>query len=78
MRLKDIRKYLQEGGFNINITDKYIDIVNYSELGHFDSKSIFVYSNNLTIKIMGNDMKITKLMNKEILIIGNITNIELR
>ena len=78
MQLKDIRNYLIDGGFNINVTDKYVDVINYSRLGHFDSKSILVYSTNLTVKITGDNMKITKLMNKEILIIGNITLIELR
>ena len=78
MHLKDIRNYLMENGFNINVTNKYVDIVNYKELGHFDDRNIFVYSDNMKVKIIGNNMKITKLMDREILIVGSITSIELR
>ncbi|MBR1377225.1 MAG: YabP/YqfC family sporulation protein [Bacilli bacterium] len=78
MRVTDIRKYLLEENLEIRITPKYVDIVNYKELGHFDNKSITIYHNDGNVKISGDSLTISKLLNKEVLIIGDIKNIELR
>ena len=77
MKLKDIRSYLLEGGFNMNITSKYADIVNYKKIGHFDKEKIIIYYDKGTITISGNNMTISKLVFNELLVVGNIKNIEL-
>lgn len=78
MKLSDVRNYLLEKGIEIRITPKYVNVINYKEIGHFDSKNIIIYHENGFIKISGNDMNVSKLMNDEILIVGCINNVELR
>lgn len=78
MKVSDVRKYLLEEGFEIRITPKYVDVINYKELGHFNNKNITIYHSNGNAKISGDNLTISKLMNKEVLIIGTINNIELR
>ena len=78
MKVSDIRKYLLEEVFEIRITPKYVNVVNYKELGHFDNKNITIYHSNGNVRISGDNLTISKLMNREVLIIGTINNIELR
>ena len=77
MKISDIRNYILEGNFEIHLTPKYIDIVNYKELGTFDNNNITIYYDGGFIKISGTNMTINKLMNNEILIVGVINTIEL-
>lgn len=74
----DVRKYILDNGIEIRISPKYIDVVNYKDIGHFDSNNITIYYEDGMIKISGNNLVISKLLNKEILILGNISLIELR
>ena len=78
MNLSDARKYLLEKGFEIRLTNKYIDIINYREIGHFDTNSITIYYDNGSILVHGIDMTINKLMDNEVFIVGKINSIELR
>ena len=78
MKVSDIRKYLLEEVFEIRITPKYVNVFNYKELGHFDNKNITIYHSNGNVRISGDNLTISKLMNREVLIIGTINNIELR
>ena len=78
MSIKDIRNYILEEKFQINLTPNYVDIVNYKDIGTIDNKNITIYYESGSIKITGSNMTVSKLLNKEILIIGNINNIELR
>ena len=78
MKLSDVRNYLLEKCIEIRITPKYVNVINYKDIGHFDNKNIIIYYDDGNIKISGDNMNISKLMNNEILIIGSINNVELR
>lgn len=78
MKVSDVRKYLLEENVEIRITPKYINVVNYTEIGHFDSTKVIIYYNGGNALITGSNLYVSKLMDKEILIIGNVCNIELR
>ena len=78
MNLKDIRNYMLEKNFQINLTPNYVDVENYKDIGTIDNKNITIYHEKGSIKIIGNNMTVSKLLNNEILIVGSITNIELR
>ena len=78
MKLKDVRKYLLEENMEIRITPKYINVVNYESIGHFDTTRVIIYYDGGNVLITGTSLSVSKLMNKEILIFGNINNIELR
>lgn len=73
-----IRSYVKENDFKITILNNKINIVNYKDIGHFDSDRIVVKNEDTDVIIKGNDLVVSKLMNDEILITGDFTNIEFR
>lgn len=76
--LKDLRNYILENKFKINIYENNIDIVNYKEIDHFDDNIIIIRFEKGIITVKGNNLIITKLLEDEILINGEIRNIEFR
>ena len=73
-----IRKYLLENDFKMTLTDGNVDILNYQEISVFDDNHIIIKSNSKFITILGNNLIITKWLADEILVNGEITQIELR
>lgn len=79
MKYKEkLRSYFLENKFKLIYIENKINIVNYESIGHFDSNKILVRKENGTIIVNGNNLVVSKLMNDEILIDGNITSLEFR
>ena len=55
-----------------------LNIVNYKDIIDFDSNNIIVNCGTKTISIYGNDLIITKLLDSELLIKGDISRIDFR
>ena len=73
-----IRSYIKEDELKITILNNKINIVNYTDIGHFDSNKIVVKTNSFNVIVKGSDLVVSKLMNDEILITGNFNIIEFR
>jgi len=76
--INGIRSYILENDLKITILNNKINIVNYKDIGHFDSNKIVVKGVEKDIIVKGNDLVVSKLLNDEILITGNFNNIEFR
>lgn len=76
--LKDLRNYILENKFKINIYDNNLNISNYIEIDHFDDEIIIVRYEKGIIKVKGENLIITKLLENELLINGIIRNIEFK
>ena len=76
--LKDLRNYILENKFKINIYDNNVDIINYIEIEHFDDKIIIVKYEKGIVTVKGDNLIITKLLEDELLINGQIRNIEFK
>lgn len=76
--VKKIRNYLLDEIFNMRILENKIDICNYDSIEYFDNDQIIIKHTDGKIKIKGENLVATKLMNDEILISGDIKNIEMR
>lgn len=76
--INGIRSYISESDTKITILDNKINIVNYTDIGHFDSNKIIVKTLYKDIAIKGEDLVVSKLMNDEILITGTFKVIEFR
>ena len=74
--LKDLRTYILENEFKINILIGKIDIVNYIEIDHFDDTKIMVRYEKGLVVIKGENLTISKLLNDELLILGKINSLE--
>lgn len=72
------RDYILEEELKIIILENRVDIVNYTEIGHFDSNKIIVRHTKGNIVISGDHLVVSKLLIDEVLITGTIKNIELR
>lgn len=76
--VEGIRSYILESDVKVTIINNKINITNYIDIGHFDSHKIVVKLKDKEIIIKGNDLVVSKLIDSEILIIGQFTNIEFR
>ena len=70
----DIRNLINEDNFKIIIYDNYIDIINYSKIINI-SDSLLTIKSNKKILIYGKNLKINKLLDNEILIMGEVDKI---
>lgn len=76
--INGITSYINENETKITILKNKINIVNYKDIGHFDTDKIIIKDSNKDILIYGNDLVVSKLMKEEILITGNFSKIEFR
>ena len=73
-----MKNYILENDFKITILKDTIDILNYSDINHFDDNKIMVRHNNGLVIVKGYKLIISKLLEDELLIQGKVENIELR
>lgn len=76
--LKQFRSYILEEEFTFSVYPNKIDVLNYESIGHFDSNKVIIRYNKGTLVITGDSLVVSKLMSDEVLVLGNIKNIELR
>ena len=72
------RNYLLDEMFNMRVLKNKIDICNYETIGYLDSDLIIINYEEGEIKIKGENLVVSKLLDDEILISGNIKIIEMR
>ena len=73
-----LKEYIYNNDFKINIVNNYINISNYIEIILFDENKIILKYEKGTLVINGSELIISKLLSDELLVQGNITNIEFR
>lgn len=75
--MRGIINYIKDNEFRMNILKNKINIVNYNELLSMSEQRVSLNTPLGRIVIKGNSLLVKKLLNNEILIVGNITNIEM-
>lgn len=75
--MKGIVNYIRDNDFRMNIIKNKIDIVNYIDLLSMSEERVSLTSSLGRIVIKGTSLSVKKLLNKEILIVGNIISIEM-
>ena len=78
MKLNNIRSYILEEEFKVILNNNKLNIINYIELLDFNDFEIKIKYKNGILLVSGNNLRIKKILNDELLIEGNINNIELR
>ncbi len=76
--INSIRSYILEEEFKITIVHNKIDILNFTSIGTIDSNKVVIKYKNGIITIKGTDLVVSRLMNEELLISGNIKSLEFR
>lgn len=79
LHIKDIIKnYLYDLDDFITIYDNYLHVFNYKRLNKIDDNEINLLLDNKEIEIKGNNLKIKKMTNQELLITGLIEKVEFK
>lgn len=73
----NIREFINPKELKIIYFTNYINIINYDEIILLTENKILLSKDKKTITIKGNNLLLNKLLDKEILIHGNIKTIEL-
>lgn len=75
---KDIRNFCVDNVFRLTAFNDKIDVINYTEIDHFDDRKIFIRYDGGTVNIKGENLIIAKLLDDEILINGIIKMVEFK
>lgn len=75
--LRNLREYIAPDELKITITMDKVNILNYDRLRDITDKEISFSKNNKKVKVVGKDLKLNKLLDQEVLIIGNIKKVEI-
>ena len=70
--LKHLDNYLYDREYKIIIKENYVNIINYDEIIDFSSNNILVSSKSKRINIEGTNLAISKMIDDEVLVTGNI------
>ncbi|MFV0275011.1 MAG: YabP/YqfC family sporulation protein [Bacilli bacterium] len=70
--------FFEENSFKIYITKTLLNLINYDEILHFSDTKIIILINNQNLVIKGENLVISKLLENEILVNGEVKSIEIR
>ena len=73
--INNIKSFLYDKDYFINVFDNYVYVFNYQDLNHFSDTQINLQLEKFKIIIMGQNLCIVKMMEKEILVQGKIGKI---
>ena len=71
-----ISNYINDKEFKLTIYNNKIHIINFNKIITLEDKYISILSSNKRINIKGNNLVLLKLIDNEMAIKGNISNIE--
>ena len=78
MRLTDrLSNYIEDREDKIIIKENFLNIVNYDEIVDFSLHKISVRIKNKLILVEGTKLVISKMLEREVLITGNISNLSI-
>ena len=75
--LKNIKNYLIDNKFKITILDNNVNLLNYNKIINIQNNIITIESNGKNVYIKGDNLYVKKLLDNELLIVGDIKKIEL-
>lgn len=73
-----LKNYIEDNNFRFSYINNQLDINNYLKINYMEDSKISLNYKEGNIVIKGNNLRIKKLLDYEILIIGNIENIEFK
>ncbi len=77
LKLKNIRSYILEEEFKLILKRNKLNIVNYIEIIDFNDYEVKIKYIDGLLMVKGNNLRVKKILNNELLIEGNISLLEL-
>jgi len=71
-------RYINDTDFQIIYINNQLNIVNYERINYMEDEKISLSYKSGTIIIKGKDLRVKKLIDNEIMIIGNFGDIEFK
>ena len=71
-------EYIIDNKLKILVYKDKVDVINYKEILIFDDNDIVIDCQDFILKIKGNNLIINKLMDREVLIFGDIHGVDLK
>lgn len=73
---KRVYEYVKDEEFRFTVYNDRIHIINYEKINTLNSDYILVESLDRKISVKGDNLVLNRLLDKEVLIVGNVKNIE--
>ncbi len=70
-----LERYLDDKELTITYKRRCVNVNNYQELIDFNNKQVTIIKDNITIKVNGRDLVVTRMVDNEVLITGQIDGI---
>lgn len=74
----NIMRYINDTDFQMLYINRELNIVNYDRINYMENEKISLSYQEGTIVVIGEDLRVKKLLDKEMVIIGDIKNIDIR
>ncbi len=74
--IEGIKEYIKDSEFRFTVYTDKIDIVNYRKIISLEDEKIIFLGDTCKIVVLGKNLTLNKLLDQEILIVGNILKIE--
>ena len=75
--MKKIINYIKDENFKIIYVNNSVNVVNYNKIIEVKNSQITLEKENILVLIKGENLKLNKLLDNEILITGTILEIDL-
>ncbi len=73
--INDFQRYINNDDFNMIYKNNYLNVINYKKIIDFTNDLISFEDKNNTYYVKGNNLVISRMLDNEILIIGDIKEI---
>lgn len=73
-----LRNFLDPTSFHMDIYDKKIHLINYEKILTLGVNKIIIKAKNKKIILEGSNFSLNKLKDKELLILGELNNLEIK
>ncbi len=74
--LRKVYEYIKDDEFRCSIFKNRIHVENYNDICSLSSREVIIKTSYSIFKIIGDNLVLNKLLDKEVLIIGEVKNIE--
>ncbi len=74
----NVMRYINDTDFQIIYWNGNLNIVNYEKINYMEDSKISISSKNQNIVVNGENLRVKKLLESEILIVGEFFSIEFR
>lgn len=74
--IESVRNYIKDLDFRFTVYLDKVNIINYQKIISLEDDKILLLGGNKKITIRGKNLTLSKLLDEEVLILGEITKIE--